>query len=176
MSAKEETLLLISGPVGVGKTTIANELSNLLEDDGVPHTYVDLDYLTCTFPRSDADPYGNKLALQNLQAVWENSRKLGSKNLIIPRVIESKAEAAKIAAVVGIATPIICRLTASDQTLLERVRTREIGSGLLWHEKRSIQLSAELSESKVEQLCIATDNRSVTEIATELMQQVGWER
>ena len=176
MNSNAETLLLISVPVGVGKTTIANELSNLLEHDGVPHTYIDLDALTYTFPRSEADPFGNELALKNLSAMWENSRKLGSKNLIIPRVIESKAEATNIAAAVGIEAPIICRLTASDDTLLERVRAREIGSGLGWHEKRSIQLSAELSESKVEQLCIATNNRSVTEIATELMQQVKWVR
>ena len=58
MTSNIEKLLLISGPVGVGKTTVANELSTLLEVDGIAHTFVDLDALTYTFPRSASDAFG----------------------------------------------------------------------------------------------------------------------
>lgn len=46
MGSPAGTLLLISGAVGVGKSTIANEPSSVLEDDGVSHTAIDLDALT----------------------------------------------------------------------------------------------------------------------------------
>lgn len=169
-----ETLLLISGPVGVGKTCVAGELSTLLQADDIPHTCIDLDALTYTFPRPVSDPFGNALALENLTAVWENCRRRGAKNLILARVAESRDYVEEIAQAIGIADPVVCRLTASDQTLLDRVRTREIGTNLAWHEARSLQLSGLLDEAKVEDFCVSTNDRKVTEIASEIMQRVTW--
>jgi len=169
-----EKLLFISGPVGVGKTTVASELSSLLEIGEIPHTFVDLDALTYTFPRNASDPFGNELALENLVGLWQNSRKRHSKNLIIPRVIEHKDQVVKISDALGIPAPVVCRLTASNETLLERVRTREIGSNLKWHEKRSLELSAILDKGKLEDFCITTDGRSITEIATDIMNRISW--
>jgi len=171
---KMEKLLLISGPVGVGKTSVANELSHLLEVKGVAHTFIDLDALTYTYPRSEADPFGNELALENLAALWKNCRKRASKNLIIPRVIEHIDVALNISKAVGIAEPVICRLAASDETLLKRIRRRELGSKLHWSEKRSIQLSAELAATNLEDFFITTDDRSINQIATELMGRINW--
>jgi hypothetical protein len=169
-----QKLLLISGPVGVGKTSVADEVSSLLDDANVSHTFVDLDGLSYTYPRDDDDPYGDDIALENLSAIWGNSRKRGVDYLIIARVIESREYADKLAASVNIKTPIICRLTARDETLLARVRNREIGSGLEWHEKRALQLSGELEESRVDDFCIATDLRSVTQVARDVLAQIGW--
>ena len=176
MAKQNQVLLLISGPVGVGKTTVANELSTLLVNESVPHTFVDLDALTHTYPRSLSDPFGNALALANLTIIWNNGRNHGARNLIVPRVVETRDYAEHLAQSVGISHPIVCRLTASDRTLLERVRAREIGSNLAWHEKRSLQLSAELSKTRNEDFSIATDGRSITEIATEILQRVKWSR
>ncbi len=174
MKSEIEKLLLISGPVGVGKTTVANELSTLLEVDGIAHTFVDLDALTYTFPRSASDAFGDILALENLTAVWGNCRRRGSKNLIIPRVVESRDYAMRISDAVSIPNPVICRLTASSQTLLDRVRIREIGSNLAWHEKRSLQLSNTLDKSGIEDFCVSTDQRTIKEIAEEMLQEVNW--
>lgn len=171
-----ERLLLISGPVGVGKTTVANELSTLLESDDVPHTFVDLDALTHTFPRSASDPFGNDLALENLAVVWQNSRRRGSRNLVVPRVVETQDDVKRISEAAGIPDPVVCRLTASDQTLLQRVQTREIGSSLEWHEKRSLELSAVLAKARLEDFSVPTDDRSITEIATQIMRQICWFR
>ncbi len=165
---------MISGPVGVGKTSTGNEISNQLEDQGIPHTFVDLDALTYTFPRSASDPYGNELATENLKAIWANAQKRGSKNLIVPRVCESADYVTSIAQALGIANPILCRLTASDDTLLVRVRKRETGSGLAWHENRALELSAQLAQTPFEDVTVATDNRALTDIAAEIIAQVHW--
>lgn len=174
METQEPTLLLISGPVGVGKTTIANELSVLLEADDIPHTFVDLDALTYTFPRPDDDPYGDRLALENLRAVWANARLQCARNLIIPRVVETATYPGRIAETVGIDNPVVCRLTASDKTLLERVRMREKGSGRDWHEKRALQLSFLLDQIGLEDFCISTDDRTICDVAREIKGRVNW--
>ena len=174
MSVDKMKLLIISGPVGVGKTSVSDELSHFLEQDNVPHTFVDLDALTYTFPRGENDPYGNQLALENLESIWQNSYKRGARNLIVPRVIESYNHATDISEAVGITEPILCRLSASDQTLIERVRTREIGSGLCWHEKRSLELSKTLAFAELEDFCLFTDDRTISEIAKDILQRIEW--
>lgn len=174
--SRAERLLLISGPVGVGKTTVAHELSGLLEAEGVPHCFVDLDSLAQTYPRDPSDPYGTALALENLAAVWANGRKRGARNLVVSRVIEARAEALDIARVVGLAEPVVCRLTASDETLLTRVRQREVGAGLDWHEKRALELASQMKALRFEDFLVKTDDRSVPDIAAEIHRQVRWLR
>ena len=174
MDKNTEILLIISGPVGVGKTSVANELSTLLEHNFVSHTFIDLDSLTYTFPRTSKDPHGNELALENLKEVWKNSRKRSVRNLIIPRVVEAPSHVTDISLAVGITKPILCRLSASDETLIERVRSREIGSGLEWHEKRSLELSKKLEHVSLEDFCLTTDNCSINEIAKDLMLRIDW--
>lgn len=43
-------LLLLSGTVGVGKTSVVAEICEILSAREVPHTFVDLDALTCSWP------------------------------------------------------------------------------------------------------------------------------
>lgn len=70
MKTRSFPLLIISGPIGVGKTTIGQEISNLLDRQGVAHSFIDLDALTQTYPRPADNRYGYRLAFRNLRAVW----------------------------------------------------------------------------------------------------------
>ena len=76
MMRYESQLLIISGPVGVGKTTTAEELSAILEGEEVDHSFVDLDGLAKTYPRPPDDRFGVRIALRNLRAVWAHSQEL----------------------------------------------------------------------------------------------------
>lgn len=176
MDSAQHRLLIISGPVGVGKTTIAGELSILLEADDVAHTCVDMDALAGTFPRPPDDPFGNALALENLAAVWTNAKRYGSRNLIVARVMEAADDVAALSQAVGIPAPVVCLLTACNNTLLKRVRQRERGSGRAWHENRAVVLSEILERAALEDFCVATDNRPVAEIALEIRQMLPWMR
>lgn len=170
------TLLLISGPVGVGKTTVGTEVSTILDAGGVPHAFIDLDGLACSFPRSATDPYGDGLAFENLAAVWANCQRRGARHLVIARVVESRAYAQQLAKVAGFSGAVVVRLTAQDATLLERVRARELGANLAWHEHRCLELSAALAASALDDFCVATDGRPVADIASEVVQRVTWSK
>lgn len=167
--------LVISGPVGVGKTSVALELSIHLEQRGVPHTVVDLDALTVTSPRLDHDPFGEALAVQNLRAVWSNARDIaGSNNLVIARVIKSERQLADLLdAVPGNATTLV-RLRASEDVLRSRVRQREIGSAADWHEQRAVDLATSL-ETVPSDAIIDTSEGPVASVASRLADLVRWE-
>lgn len=84
--------LLITGPVGVGKTAVATEAGHLLGDAGFPHAVVDLDQLAEYRPRAVDDRFGTRIGLANREAVWKNYAAAGAQRLIIASVIESRAE------------------------------------------------------------------------------------
>lgn len=172
MSSSTPHLILISGPVGVGKTSVAQELSGLLVTNSLAHTLVDLDALTHTYPRPKHDPFGQDLALKNLRAVWANAQDYAPRILLIARVIETEAGALKIAETVKASKCTIVQLSARDETLLERVHKREIGAGRAWHEARALELSRSLSETDFADHVFRTDGLSPSEIANELLQKL----
>src|SRR5258708_36649636 len=85
-------VLLVTGPVGVGKTTVALEASDLLEAAGVPHAVIDVDALSWCYRTPVNDPFHNRLALRNLRCVWANFAAAGAARLILARVIEARDE------------------------------------------------------------------------------------
>lgn len=169
-------LLIISGPVGVGKTSSAEEVSNLLVEQSVPHTLIDLDCLGETYPREPNDRFGSNLMLTNLRSIWGNCVAVGSKNLVLARVIETDIDKQNIVECVPRAMPVVCQLRADNDTLVSRVRKREIGTGAAWHEQRSRELAASLQSGAPVDFEVDTEGKSIIAIADEIVRQVLWQR
>lgn len=167
-------LLLISGPCGVGKTSTGSALSLMLEDAGIPHTFMDMDALTYTFPRSADDRFGDALALKNLAAIWVNAHAAGAKYLIVPRVAETADYSAKVAAATGIDRVRLCRLTAPNDILSTRVHRRETGEQADWHEKRAWELAEILEALGGEDIKIDTGGKTQEVVAAELFDWLEW--
>ena len=162
-------LVILSGPVGVGKTTTGYELSAILVQRSVAHTFVDLDALTHTYPRPQGDPFGSEIGLLNLSSAWQNAVAQGSNHLIVARVIETRGEADAISRAVSIDDPYVIELNASNDTLIARIRKREIGIERNWHVKRALELSELLGRAAVADHKVNTDGRPVSDVAHELL-------
>jgi hypothetical protein len=128
-------VLVISGPVGVGKSTTAYEVSNQLQAAGIGHALLDSDELDRLFPMP---AYQVELSEQNLRAVWSSFAERGTTRLVLVGVfIDVEAELDWLRRSIPGARWIVVLLLASEETLGERLSRREIGSGLQYHIGRS---------------------------------------
>jgi hypothetical protein len=167
-------VLIVSGPVEVGKTRVALEISDLLVAEGTPHAVVDLDALTWCFPRPPGDRFHQQLGLRNLAAIWANYRAAGAARLIIARVVGSREALDGYRAAVPGASITVVRLRASPDTLRQRVEHREIGLARANSLHRSIELAADLEQAQAEDHIVETDGRSITDVARTVLEVAGW--
>ena len=166
-------LLIISGSMGAGKTTVLSEASDLLVQAGIPHAAIDLDWLSVMHPQQDA--YGLELALANLRAVWPNYVAAGAKRLIVANVVENETELDLYRVAVPGARPIVCRLTAPLVLMRQRLRVREPGMFQDQALARSTELDGILEGAAIEHFTV--DNgpgRLVTDVAHEMLTRAGW--
>jgi hypothetical protein len=159
-------VLVVTGPVGVGKTTVASEISEQLAAAGEPHAFVDVDALRWSYPSPPGDRFRVALAMRNLAAVWANFRAEGARRLVLADVVESRDELGRFDEAVPDAQVQVVRLTAGSKLLVARVRQR--------HARRAIELAEIMERNRVEDLLVATDDRPVTEIAREILRRSGW--
>ncbi len=167
--------ILVTGPVGVGKTTLIEAMGRLLRDAAVPHATVDFDNLTACYPRSpDDDVWGTNLGLANLAALWRNYQALGASRLLLARVIEDRKELDGYRNAVPGAEIVVVRLRASPSTLQQRVRARGESRGMQWHLERAVELAALMEKRRVEDFVVETEARQPGELAWETLRRVGW--
>jgi energy-coupling factor transporter ATP-binding protein EcfA2 len=174
-SAVKVPTILVTGPVGVGKTTLINTMGHLLGRANVPHATVDFDQLTACFPRpADDDIWGTKVGLANLAAIWRNYHAAGAERLLLARVIEARSELDGYRAAVPGAEITVVRLRASVPTLQARLRKRGNGAGLQWHLDRAVELAPEMDRARVEDLLVETEERNPSDLASEILLRLGW--
>ncbi len=167
------SILLVTGPVGVGKSSVADEVFEILRRTSASVALINFDELTYASPRSKDDPYGTKLGLKNLSAIWPNYIEAGIDNFIIPYVVETKRDIDRFGASISGADVWVVRLAASIGVLRERLRNRPMGGSLEWHLNRAAELNDLYAASGIGDLVIDTDNKTIRAIADEVIQSWG---
>jgi len=168
-------VIALSGPVGVGKTTVGEALAEMLGRQGIPHLFVDQDRLTDIWPRSPGDPFAESLGRENLRALWRHARSCGARCLIVPRVLESAQAAAGIADAVPGAVLTVVRLEAPYAVLAQRLSGRERGEALAWHLARARELSASLPAGSPADIVLDATQAPLT-IAERIFRAAGLSR
>ncbi|MFE6786711.1 AAA family ATPase [Streptomyces sp. NPDC057680] len=122
-------VLLIAGRAGVGKTTVAWEVSAQLRAEMVAHCVIEGDFMGQVHPAPEGDPRRKKIAERNLTALWSNYAELGYHRLIYTHTVSVLAEnEGMFRRAMGADVRIIrVALTASDATARERLTGRERG-------------------------------------------------
>ena len=88
--------------------------------------------------------------------------------------MEDRAEMELCRGIVSATDIVVCRLTVSVEAMLQRVRLRE--SGVLQRENvvRVAKLQAILDRARLEHFTVSNENRSLTEVAREMLVKSGW--
>lgn len=180
MSATETfPVVVITGPVGVGKTTTAGALSDLLKQHDMLHTMIDMDALRASYPSPPDDRFNERLGHRNLADVTRNARVVGSTRLIVADVIESNAGKDAYREAIPDAAVTVVRLIASIESIHERIQTRDSAgsgsdAGVAWERDRAAELIAIMDAADVADVCIDTTGRGAGEVALEIGVCIGW--
>lgn len=167
-------VMVITGPVGVGKTTIAGDISTLLADAGIPHACVDVDALRDAWPAPPGDRFNTALGLRNLAAIWRNFQAAGAERVVLADVVERRGDLDGYREAIPGAEVTLVRLRAPVATLQDRVGKREAGAGRDWHLHRAAELAQQMDRDALEDILIETDGRAPQDIAREILARSGW--
>lgn len=171
-SAQIIPTIVITGPVGVGKTTVASALSDRLIASGEPHALVDMDTMRQSYPRPAGDRFNMALGLRNLAAVWANYRAAGAECLILADIVESPDDVAAYRVAVPNAEVTVVRLLASPDAIARRLAQRESGASLRWHQLRAMELVALMQKEAIGDVLVETDEKTPLDIADEILRRV----
>jgi hypothetical protein len=162
-------VLLITGPIGVGKTAVADEVSLRLERDGFHHSNIDMDGLRQVFPRPGDDPRAEQIGLQALKSVWLVHQKAGASALVIAELLSSEQALRGYRDAIPGAEIRVVALTASAEALRSRIVSRELGSDLDWALARSQETRAAQIYAWSEAVVVDTSRLSVSEVAARVL-------
>jgi adenylylsulfate kinase len=174
-SMDQPSALLITGTVGVGKTTVAAAAGSLLARARIPHAVIDLNALSQCWPTPRDDPFHLAMELQNLESVARNYLSAGAQRLVLSGVVETTSERARYHEALKIKLSV-CRLRTDLTELHRRLRIRhaEAEDEMQWHLDRAGQLDQILDKSKVDDFEVLSDRRRLIDIAATVLTRAGW--
>jgi hypothetical protein len=170
--APTESLLIITGTMGAGKTAVLGEASDLLALRRIAHAAIDLDAIGLAHLPSAAN--SDDVMYRNLQCVWKNYASLGARRLLLARAMENRAELELCRGVIPAKHTVVCRLNAGIEAMQHRVKMRESGVSQQGYVARVAKLKAILDRARLEDFTVTNENRSLTEVALEVLARAGW--
>jgi hypothetical protein len=165
-------LLVITGGMGAGKTSVLGEASDILALRHIAHAAIDLDALGLGFLPSAAANDGAMYS--NLRSVCENYAGLGVQRFLLARAIEDRAQLKICRDAVSATEMVVCRLIATGETMQQRVNMREIGISQREYVARVAKLNDILDREQLEDFRVTNENRSLTDVALEMLAEAGW--
>ncbi len=174
MASPDIPVLVISGAVGAGKSTVAAEAASLLREAAVPHALVDLAQIECCWPVPDDDPWNERLIHKNLASLWPNFADAGASRLILCRVLESRSLLGPVRAAVPGAEITVVRLRVPLGELHARIRRREAAGDPTWYLEAASYLVPVLERAGVEDHVVDNSGRPARETAAEVLRLIEW--
>ncbi len=165
-------LLIITGSMGTGKTSVLCEASDILALQNIAHAALDLDAFGLAHLSSGAS--NDVVMYRNLHCACKNYAALGIRRFLVARAIEHRTALECCRKAVSARNTIVCRLTANIRTMRQRVKTRELGVLQEQFVARVAKLNSILDRARLEDFSVTTDDRSVTQIAHEMLLNAGW--
>lgn len=173
-SDRRVQILFVGGGSGVGKTSVALEVSALLRRERLAHALVDGDNLDASYP-DPGDTDRSWLTSVNLAKIWDTYRSVGQHRLVYVNTVSVLETAALSAAVDTDAEVVAVLLSADAPSVRERLGGRERGSELAVHVERSDLRRAELEARAPDWVArVDTTGRTVGQVAADVVAITGW--
>jgi hypothetical protein len=160
--------------MGAGKSAVLGEASDILARHHIIHGAIDLDALGLAYLPSTAS--SNSVMCANLQSVSKNYAAAGVRRIVLARALENRAGLEFCRDVVSATNTMVCRLTAGVETMQRRVKMRESGLAQREYVARVEKLNVMLDHAKLEDFMVVNEDRSVNEVANEMLVKAGWIR
>jgi broad-specificity NMP kinase len=167
--------LLITGTVGVGKTSVLLEIGELLTLGDAPFALVDLDWLAWLRPSRASQTTVPDVLSENLGHVARTFRRAGVERLVLARAVRRPHEVESIRAALEPCELAVVRLTAAPSVIARRLGERDSGAPLAEHLAEAGSFAAEAEEAGIGDVVLDTSDRTVSSVARELLVRTGWE-
>jgi adenylylsulfate kinase len=165
--------IVITGPVGSGKSTTAATVSDLLEATAITHALIDMDYLRWVYPSPKGDRFSMRLGYRNLATIWPNFQEAGVSCVLLADVVESRDQVREYEAAMPWTTVTVVRLDVPMDEIARRLRARETDSTLDWHLNRAPELQGIMEREDVGDIIIDVGSRPALDIAREIVLRTG---
>lgn len=159
-------VLVLTGGLGSGKTSVAVEVGEVLEARGEPVSVVDLDQLCWISPATWSPLTVDDVLLGSLAALLPVHAGAGVHRLVLPRLLRTTTEVDALRGVVGPVSLLVVELTATADTRAERLRRRDSGGVLDGH---LVEVASLLPDDGVAAARLETGGRGVREVAAEVV-------
>lgn len=171
MERHETQAVLITGVYGVGKSSVIEEMADVLEKLKTPYAALDLDWLGWFDTGRGDDAVHDRTYWRNLEAVLANYRAIGIERYLLAQTVENEQALRRFRAVVAMPLHVV-RLTADLATIQARLGT-SVTSG----RKDDLRLAGIQLEEGIgvglEDFTIAND-RPIHQVAQDVIDRVGW--
>lgn len=158
--------------MGAGKTSVMAEASDLLAMQHIEHAAIDGDALGVAYIASMAQ--NDDVIYANLECVCRNYVRLGVRRFLLALALEGQAALESCIQAASARNVIVCRLTASLPTMQHRIKLREPGLLQAQFVERVEILNTILDRASLEQFSIRNEDRSITDVAREMLSRAGW--
>jgi hypothetical protein len=165
-------VLVVTGPMGVGKTAVLHAADAILVAREAHHATVELEEIARCWTAGVAT---SRVAFvhQNLATLWSDFARAGATRLLLSALIERRQDVERISEAIPAAVVTVARLHAPLAVLEHRIRTREPASpageleGARWWTRH-------FEVEHPEDYLVESDQRPIREIAADVLRLGGW--